>query len=99
MNFDTNTLSTLLKGDKVLARKILKAMALIVALGTANSGEVKIEYLGTLSKKSRFWSFKESEYFNTVRNNKMTPIEFLDSLLTEDDQLYDDLSRSDNKPK
>ena len=87
MNFNTELLSNLLSDDKILARKVLKAMALVIALETSKGNEVEIEYLGTLGKKGRYWSFKESEYFNIVRSSKMAPIEFLDSILTEDDQL------------
>lgn len=89
MNFDVSLLAKLLKQDKAMARKILKAMVLVIALGTVNGKEVNIEYLGRFNKRGRHWSFKESDYFNIIRSKKLTPIEFLDCLLTEDDQLKD----------
>ena len=94
MNFDTELVSNLLKTDKVTARRMLKTMALLVALESTAGKEVRIEYLGTLYKRSRNWSFRESEYLKTIREKKMTPSEFLDSILTEDDNLNDRLSSS-----
>jgi hypothetical protein len=83
----TEQLAVMTDIDILTVRKVLKCMSIIIAAETLRGNEVDIEFLGKFGKKSRYWSFNESDYLNTIRNSRVTAKEFVNLLLTEDDQL------------
>lgn len=83
----TEQLAIMTEVDIPTVRKILKCMSVMIAAETLRGNEIDIEFLGRFGKKSRYWSFNESDYLYTIRSSRITAKEFVNLLLTEDDQL------------
>lgn len=71
--------------DVFIIRKILKLLGLFIASELSKGEEANIEYLGTLNKKSRYWSFIPSEYLERIRHKNITDDEIIKLLITEND--------------
>lgn len=67
-------------------RKVLKGVAIAICLDLCSSDEVIVDFLGSFSKRGRYWKFVESEFMARLRTQPISEDEFIRLLLSEEEE-------------